>query len=102
MRQAGILTVVLAAVIGFSGALATGQAQKDKDKDKGKDTAAAAAVFEVYKDRSDEFRFRLVAGETKLAMAPHGYKTKDDVMKAIATIQKEAAKAKIDDQSGKK
>jgi uncharacterized protein YegP (UPF0339 family) len=98
MRQTAILTVVLGVVIGFSGALATGQAQKDKEKDK----AAATAVFEVYKDRSDEFRFRLVAGETKLAMAPHGYKTKDEVMKAIATIQKEAAKAKIDDQSGKK
>ena len=57
------------------------------DKDKG-------TVFEVYKDKSDEFRFRLVHGDEKLAIAPHGYKTKEDVMKAISTIQKEAAKAK--------
>lgn len=99
MRQAGILTVVLAAVIGFSGSLATGQAQKDKDK--AKDTATGTAVFQVYKDNSDEFRFRLVEGDTKLAIAPHGYKTKEDVMKAIAAIQKDAAKAKIDDQTKK-
>lgn len=98
MRQASILTVVLALVIGFGGlSLAPGQDKKDKDKDK----AAAAAVFEVYKDKSDEFRFRLVTGDTKLAIAPHGYKTKDDVMKAIAAIQKDAAKAKVDDQTKK-
>lgn len=92
MRQAGILTFALALVICFGGlSLAPGQDKKDKDKDK----PAAGAVFDVYKDKSDEFRFRLMVGDTKLAIAPHGYKTKDDCMKAIAAIQKEAAKAKV-------
>jgi uncharacterized protein YegP (UPF0339 family) len=100
MRRTTIATVLFAGVIVFGGwSLAPGQAQKDKDKDK--DKPAATAVFELYKDRSEEFRFRLVIGDTKLAMAPHGYKTKDDAMKAIATIQKEAAKAKVDDQTKK-
>jgi uncharacterized protein len=98
MRQTALASLVLAAAIAFSGSLATGQAQKDK----GKDAPAATAVFEVYKDKSDEFRFRLVEGDTKLAIAPHGYKTKEDIMKAIAAIQKDAAKAKIDDQTTKK
>jgi uncharacterized protein YegP (UPF0339 family) len=63
-------------------------------KDKG-------AVFELYKDKGDEYRFRLVSGDDKLAMSPHGYKTKEDAMKAIEAIRKEAAKAKLDDQTKK-
>ena len=55
MRKAVVLIVALALVLGFGGlSLTPSQAQKDKDK---------GAVFEVYKDKSDEFRFRLVDGE---------------------------------------
>jgi len=96
MRKNGILAVVLAGLIGVGGlSLAPVQAQKDKDK------AAAGAVFEVYKDKSDEYRFRLVDGDVKLAIAPHGYKTKDDVMKAIDMIKKDAAKAKVVEEAKK-
>ncbi len=94
MRKAGIWSLVVVGLMSFGGlSLAPVQAQKDKDKDK----AAATAVFEVYKDKSDEFRFRLVTGDTKLAIAPHGYKTKEDVMKAITAIQNLAGKAKIEE-----
>jgi uncharacterized protein YegP (UPF0339 family) len=89
MRKTGILTLVFAGLIGYgSMSLVPVQAQKDKDK---------GAVFEVYKDKSDEYRFRLVDGETKLAIAPHGYKTKEDVMKAIDMIKKDAPKAKVEE-----
>ena len=69
----------------------------------GQDKKAEKAVhFEVYKDKSDEFRFRLKDGEHSLAIAPKGYKTKDDVLKVIDEIKKEAAKAKVVDETTKK
>jgi uncharacterized protein YegP (UPF0339 family) len=83
-----ILLGLLAAV---SLPLAPAQDKKDKDK---KD-AAAGLVFEVYKDKGGDFRFRLKEGDTILAGSGKGYKTKDEVQKIIGIIQKEAAKAKI-------
>jgi len=65
------------------------QAQKDKD---------SPPTFEVYQDKSKEFRFRLVLGNEKLAIAPHGYKSKAEVLKVIDAIKKEASKAKVVDQ----
>lgn len=77
---------------GLSFAPAQDKKDKDKDKDKGKDVAGL--VFEVYKDKSGEFRFRLKQGDTNLAISPRGH-DKDEVQKVIATIMKEAGKAKI-------
>ena len=75
-------------------AAASGQEKKDKDKDKAKDVA----VFEVYKDKGDEFRFRLNDGEgTTLAISGKGYKTKAECVKVVETIKKEAAKAKVEE-----
>jgi uncharacterized protein YegP (UPF0339 family) len=83
--------VALVAMVGVTGmSLAPGQG-KDKDKD------AKAAVFEVYKDNSDMYRYRLVVDDEKLAIAAHGYKTKEDVMKVIESVRKEAPKAKVVD-----
>ena len=77
-------------------AAAASAQQKDKDKDKGKD--AAGAVFEVYKDKGDEFRFRLNDGEgTTLAISGKGYKTKAECLKVIEEIKKDAAKAKVEE-----
>jgi uncharacterized protein YegP (UPF0339 family) len=83
-----LLVALLAAV---SLPLAPAQDKKDKDK---KDTAAGL-VFEVYKDKGGDFRFRLKEGDTNLAGSGKGYKTKDEVQKIIGIIQKEAAKAKV-------
>jgi len=91
-----LLIASLVGVLAF-GSGATGQ-QKDKDK---KDDKTAGAVFEVYADKSGEFRFRFHEGDDKLAMSVKGYKTKEEVLKIIDTIKKEAAKAKVDDQTKK-
>jgi len=57
-------------------------------------------TFEMYTDSAGEFRFRLKdADGLLLASSGKGYKTKDDCKKTIEMIQKEAAKAKIDDQT---
>ena len=89
-----ILGIVCAGFLGFA-ALDQAPAQKDKDK-------VEPAIFEVYKDKSEEFRFRFKEGDTILAISGKGYKAKADVDKVIASIQKDAAKAKIvDDTKGK-
>jgi uncharacterized protein YegP (UPF0339 family) len=67
-----------------------------------KETATKGATFELYKDRGGEFRFRLKDADGDLvATSGKGYKTKDDAAKVIATIKAEAARAKVDDQTGK-
>lgn len=91
------LLVVLAVLAGaFGPSIPAANAQKDKAKGK----AAATAVFELYKDSAGEFRFRLKDDEgTLLASSGKGYKTKADCQKVIDTIKKDAAKAKVDDQT---
>lgn len=78
-------------------------AHAQKDKTKGKQPApvpAKGATFELYKDKSGDYRFRLkdAEGDT-LAVPTKGYKTKADCEKVIDTIKSEAARAKVDDQS---
>jgi len=92
------LSVLLLAAL----TLSIAPAQDKKDKDKKDDKAPAGAVFEVYKDKSDEFGFRLTSGDDKLAMSVKGYKTKDEVDKIIDHIKKEAAKAKVVDDTKSK
>ena len=58
-----------------------------------------AGKFEVYKDKSEEFRFRFKEGDAILAISGKGYKTKADVDKVIAQIKKDAAKAKVVDDT---
>jgi uncharacterized protein YegP (UPF0339 family) len=75
---------------------AAAQGKKDKDKD----TKVAAATFELYKDSAGEFRFRLRDGEGGLlAASGKGYKTRADCQKVIDTIRRDAAKAKVEDQT---
>jgi uncharacterized protein YegP (UPF0339 family) len=63
---------------------------------------ATGIVFEVYKDKGDHYRFRVKEGDTTLAIASKGYDSKEEVMKVIAIIQKEAAKGKIVEEKGGK
>lgn len=70
---------------------------KEQDKDKAK---GGAATFEVYKDKSGEFRFRLRAADGDLlASSGKGYATKADVQKVIDEIKRDAPKAKVEDQA---
>ena len=94
MLMVPLLLISALAVGGLS--VAPGQ---DKKKD---DKSTASVYFEVYKDKSDEFRFRLKDGEHSLAIAPKGFKTKEEVLKVIDEIKKEAAKAKVVDDTTKK
>lgn len=67
-----------------------------KNKAKGKDDKPAAGlVFETYKDKSGAYRYRLKSGDATLAIAPKGFKTKDELMKVIDAIKKEAGSAKV-------
>ncbi len=52
--------------------------------------------FEIYKGKSEEFRFRFKApnGQTMLT-GGQGYKTKSSLKKSIASIQKNAGNADI-------
>ena len=54
-----------------------------------------ASKFEVYKDKKGEYRFRLKAGNGEVVATGEGYKSKDGCLKGIASIQKNAATAKV-------
>lgn len=56
----------------------------------------AAGKFEVYKDKKGEYRWRLKASNGRqIASSGEGYGDRAGVMKGIASIQKNAADAKI-------
>lgn len=57
------------------------------------------AKFELYKDKAGEFRFRYKATNGETMFASEGYKAKASAVKAIESIQKNAAEATIDDQT---
>jgi uncharacterized protein YegP (UPF0339 family) len=93
------LWLALAAAVGVAG-LSGASAQDKKDKDK--KPAATTAVFELYQDTADEFRFRLKdADGVLLASSGKGYKTKADCQRVIEAIKSTAAKAKVEDVTKK-
>ncbi|NMC59193.1 MAG: YegP family protein [Candidatus Methanofastidiosa archaeon] len=47
--------------------------------------------FEVYKDKSGEYRFRLKAGNGQVIATSEGYKTKTSCMNGIESLKKNAA-----------
>ena len=84
------IPLVLAAAFGVAG-LHLADAQDKK-------APATTAVFEVYKDRSGEFRFRLKDAEGNvLAISGKGYDKKADCQAVIETIKKDAAKARVEE-----
>ena len=56
-------------------------------------------TFEVYKDKSSEFRFRFVAPNKEVMFSGQGYKQKQSAMSAIESIRKNSPGAEIDDQT---
>ena len=50
-----------------------------------------AGKFEIYKDKAEEFRFRLKAGNGDTILTGEGYKAKDGVLNGIESIKKNAA-----------
>src|SRR5262245_49054034 len=62
--------------------------------------ARVGGVFEINTGKQGKFRFKLTDAEgTTIAMCVRGYDTKAECQEHIDFIKKEAAKAKIDDQS---
>ena len=59
-----------------------------------------AGKFELYKDKSGEFRFRLKAGNGEvIATSSESYKTKASALNGIDSIKRNAVDANIDDQT---
>ena len=60
----------------------------------------AAAVFEVYKDKAGEFRWRLRMTNTKvIATSGEGYASKQACEEGIESVKKHAADAAIEEKS---
>jgi hypothetical protein len=57
------------------------------------------AKFEVYKDKREEFRWRLRADNNQVIAVGEGYTTKAACMNGIESVQKNAPLATIDDQT---
>ncbi len=49
-----------------------------------------AAKFEVYQDKSGEYRFRLKAGNGEIIMTGEGYSSKSACMNGIESVKKNA------------
>ena len=60
------------------------------------------AKFEIYKDKKGEFRFRLKAANGETIATGESYPTKAAVKKGIASIQKNAPTAPIEDTTVEK
>jgi uncharacterized protein YegP (UPF0339 family) len=58
------------------------------------------AKFTVYKDRAKQYRFNLKAANGEIIASGESYPDKKSALKGIASIQKNAAAAKIVDDTG--
>ncbi|TGK77556.1 DUF1508 domain-containing protein [Leptospira noumeaensis] len=58
-----------------------------------------SAKFEIYKDKSGEFRFRLKAGNGEIIASSEGYSSKQACENGINSIKTNAASAEIVDQT---
>lgn len=58
-----------------------------------------AGKFVISKDKRDEYRFKLVAGNGQTIAVSEGYTTKAACVNGIESVRRNAATAEIDDQS---
>ncbi len=58
-----------------------------------------AGKFEVYVDNAGEYRFRLKAANGQVIANGQGYKTKENCLNGIKSVQENAPGAEIDDQT---
>jgi uncharacterized protein YegP (UPF0339 family) len=59
-----------------------------------------AAKFTVYLDKAKKYRFNLKASNGEIIASGESYPDKKSALKGIASIQKNAASAKIVDETG--
>jgi uncharacterized protein YegP (UPF0339 family) len=63
---------------------------------------AAGATFEIYQDTRKEYRWRLRATNGQvIATSGQGYKAKADCRHGIELVQKEAASARVEEETAK-
>lgn len=53
--------------------------------------------FEVYKDESDEYRWRLTSGTDIIADSGEGYGSKSGARRAVENVQDDAGNADVTD-----
>lgn len=58
-----------------------------------------AGKFELYKDKSGKFRFRLKASNGQVIATGEAYETKASAVKGIESVRKNATGAAVDDQT---
>ncbi|HUF99181.1 MAG TPA: YegP family protein [Ilumatobacter sp.] len=58
-----------------------------------------AGKFEVYQDKSGQFRFRLKAANGQVIVTGEAYTTKKACLNGIESVRKNAPDAKLDDQT---
>lgn len=58
-----------------------------------------AGKFELYKDRSGEFRFRLKAANGEIIASSEGYTSKSGALNGIESVKKNAPEARTEDLS---
>ncbi len=72
-------------------------AARDQPKDEKR-----SLTFEIYKDKQEEFRWRLKASNgAVIATSGQGYKAKADCQHGIDLVKEGAAKAKVEDTTAK-
>jgi uncharacterized protein YegP (UPF0339 family) len=64
-----------------------------------KKECAVVGKFEVYKDRTDKFRFRLKAGNGEVIAVSEAYNSKSSALGGVESVRKNAPDAKLDDQT---
>jgi uncharacterized protein YegP (UPF0339 family) len=57
------------------------------------------AKFEINKDKSGEYRFKLIVGNGQTIAVSEGYKSKESAMKGIESVKENAAKAAVEDKT---
>ncbi|TDC46556.1 DUF1508 domain-containing protein [Jiangella ureilytica] len=58
-----------------------------------------AGKFELYKDKSDQYRFRLKAGNGETIAVGEAYASKNGALNGIDSIRRNAVDAVVDDQT---
>jgi uncharacterized protein YegP (UPF0339 family) len=90
----GLMLGILAAARAAGAAVTSDPQASDRSRSArgASDTSARSLTFEIYKDRSGEHRWRLLASNGQnIASSGQGYKDKRDCKNAIERIKKDAA-----------
>jgi uncharacterized protein YegP (UPF0339 family) len=106
---------LMALMAGLAGSMTFATAQDTKKKADDKKPAAKAedkkaddkkadhkGGVEIYQDKSEMWRFRVVHDGKTIAMPPKGYEKKEDVLKQLELVKKILAESKPEETKGEK